>query len=592
MNPQAWAVLLVVFAAVVLFVTERLAVELVALLVLCVLLLSGILTPREGLAGFSNEATLTVGAMFVLSAALFKTGAVDQVGAWLAGQLKKGYHRGLLAMMGSVAVVSAFINNTAAVAVYLPLVLGAARQTGISPSRLLMPLSFASMFGGCCTLIGTSTNILVSSLAEQHGQRPFEMFEFSGVGLILAGVGTLYMLTAGQRLIPQRRAAEGELTSTYAMADYLVDLVLLPDGPSVGSTVARSTLVRNLDLDILSLQRDGRRLTVAGDTVLQAEDVLRVRCSIEELRRIKDLEGVALYEQLQWPDFEFESDELTLVEAVVAPFCNLVGLSLRESHFRNEFGGTVLAIRQRGRLLHQKLSAVSLKAGDVLLIELRRASLPHLRASRAFVVLSEVADPGLRRHKLWPAVLVVGAVVVTASLNLLPMVVAALVGAVVVLLLGCLDTEDVYRAIEWKVLFLLAGVLSLGVAMEKTGVAKVLAGLLVSKLGDLSPWFLLAAFYLATSLLTEAMSNNATAVLMAPVAIAAAEQVGIDSRPLLVAVTMAASASFMTPVGYQTNALIFGPGQYTFGDFLRVGTPLNLLCWAVATLAIPWFFPF
>jgi di/tricarboxylate transporter len=585
-------VLALVVIAVILFATEKLPVDLVALLVMGALLVSGIISPEEGIAGFSNPATVTVGAMFVLSAGLFKTGAVNYLGRALSRLFKLNLWLALIVTMIIAGVLSGFINNTPVVAIFLPILLGVARDLNVSPSRLLMPLSFASMFGGVCTLIGTSTNILVSAIAERHGQPAFGMFEFTPMGAIFFGAGLLYMIFIGMRLIPDRRG-KGDLTQTFGMGDYLIDVVLLPEAKSVGKSVADSPLVKDLDLDILEVRRDDRLIPFpTAETVLAANDVLRVRCEVEQIKQLQEREGIALKPEVQWRDEELESVESMLVEAVIAPNSVLEGKTLKGIRFRSYFGGTVLALRHRGEIVHENLETTPLRAGDVLLVKIRRDHLIHLEEHEAFLVVSEVGLPTFRKRKILPAVAIVAGVVLAAAFNILPILISAIAGSILMILVGCLDMEDAYKAVEWKVIFLLAGVLSLGAALEKTGAALLVSDALIAGVGPWGPMALLAAVFLLTTVLTNVMSNNATAALLAPIALAASESLGLSPRPLLMAVTFAASLSFMTPVGYQTNTLIYGPGQYKFADFLRTGTLLNLLFWLLATLLIPQFWPF
>jgi di/tricarboxylate transporter len=523
---------------------------------------------------------------------LFKTGAVNFIGPALIKLGKRNSWLALITMMIAIGAISAFINNTAAVAIFLPIVVGAAREVNISPSKLLMPLSFASMFGGVCTLIGTSTNILVNSIAQQHGQPAFGMFEFSSLGFIFFGSGLLYMLLVGVHWIPSRRT-EWDLTQNFQMRDYLTEVVLLPESKSVGTPLAESPLVHDLDIDIIGIYRDGTLIGLpAGETILQANDTLRVRCDVQKIKQLQEREGVVLKPDLKWRDKDPLGDQAILVEAVIAPNSSLEGKSMKEARFRNTFGATALAIRHRGELMHEQVGTTPLRAGDALLIEIKRDHLAQLRDQRDFVIVSEVGLPEFRRHKILPALVIIFGVVLTATLGLLPIVVSAIVGCVLLVLTGCLKSEEAYKAIEWNVIFLLAGVLTLGVALEKTGAALYVSNLIVSTVGVWGPVATVSAFYLLTSLLTETMSNNATAALLAPIAIATAEALGLNPRPFLMAVTFAASASFMTPVGYQTNTLIYGPGQYKFADFLRVGTPLNILFWLLATLLIPRCWPF
>jgi di/tricarboxylate transporter len=585
-------VLLLLIAAVILFATERLPVDLVAGVLLVTLVLSGIVTPAEGLSGFSNTATATVAAMFVLSAGLVHTGAVRYISTFLTKIGRWNAWAGIAAMILLAGLVSAFVNNTPVVAILIPVALRMARESGLSPSKLLMPLSFASMFGGVCTLIGTSTNILVSSIAEQKGQPPFQMFEFTQMGLVFFAVGTLYLLLIGIRLIPDRGATE-DLTQTYEMTDYLVEVVLLPESRAVGKQLIDAPFVKELDLDILEIVRDEKtRLIPFQNTVLKANDILRVRCSIEKIRHLQESHGLALRPEAKWRDQDLESDETILLEVVIAPNASLQGKSLEQVQFRNLFGATVLAVRHHEEVVHEQLSKVPLQAGDMLLVKVNKSEVARLREHRDFVFTSEVWHPSFRKDKIALALAITFGVVFVSAMGWQPIVVTAMIGALLMVLTGCLKPEEGYAALQWRVLFLLAGVLVLGTAMEKTGAADYLAGSVIRVLGPLGPYVVLSALYLLTSLLTEAMSNNATAVLLTPIALVAAESMGVNPRPFLMAVAFAASASFMTPVGYQTNTLIYAPGKYKFADFLRVGTPLNLLFWLLATFLIPIFWPF
>ncbi|GKS64599.1 membrane protein [Nitrospira sp.] len=592
MTVEIVLVLIVVLSAVILFITEKVPLDLVALTIIATLMLSRIITLEEGLSGFSNPATVTVGAMLVLSAGLFKSGAVNILGTGLHKLSRYGSRIMTLTMMTCIGAISAFINNTAAVAMLLPVVMDTARNMRMAPSKLLMPLSFASMFGGVCTLIGSSTNILVSSIAERYGQPGLGMFEMTQLGLVFFFAGTAYMLVVGSRLIPDRRR-EDDLTQRFAMGEYLTEIVLLPEAKSVGRTIADAPLGKDIDLEILEVRRHAGRLQLPGPhTMLQADDVLLVRCNAAQITRLQEREGITLKSEMQWRDKDLESDETRLMEAVVAPYSVLDGRSVRGIRFKDNFGATVLAIRHHGELVHENLNARILRGGDMLLLKVRTDSFKRLRDSPAFVMLSDVGLSMFRTQKLLTALAIIAAVVGAAALNVVPIVISAISGCALLILTGCLTMEEAYQAVEWKIIFLLAGVLTLGVALEKTGTALLLSNWLIATVGLWGPIALVSVFYLITSLLTEAMSNNATAALLTPIAIAAAQSLEVDPRPFLMAITFAASASFMTPVGYQTNTLIYGPGQYTFKDFLRVGAPLNILFWILATIFIPVFWPF
>jgi len=585
-------VLGLVLLAIVLFVTEWISVDLVALMMMGALLITGIISPEEGISGFSNVATVTVAAMFILSAGLFKTGSVNFVGTALGALGKKNTVLALIAMMIGVGTISAFINNTAAVAIFLPIVLGMARENNFSPSKWLMPLSFASMFGGVCTLIGTSTNILVGSIAERHGQPPFEMFEFATLGIVMFGAGLVYMVAIGVPLIPERRKPQ-DLIKNFEMSDYLTEIILLPEAQSVGKMIKDSPLIQDLDIDIINVYRDGSSLRpLSLWTVLQANDVLRVRCNIQKVQKLQEREGILLKSDTKLWDKDLKSDEVTLVEAVIAPNSKLEGKSLIESQFRHDFGATVLAIRHRGEVMHENLEVAPLKAGDVLLLRLKREDLNQLKQDSAFVIVSSPGLPEFRKHKTLPALMIISAMVLTASLNIFPIVVSAILGCILMVLTRCVTLEEAYQSIEWQVIFLLAGVLTLGIALEKTGAALFISNVFVSSIGELGPTALVSALFFLTMILTNVMSNNATAALLAPIAIGIADSMALNPRPFLMAVTFAASLSFMTPVGYQTNTIIYGPGQYKFSDFLRVGTPLNVLFWVLATILIPKIWPF
>lgn len=593
MTLEMIVVLLVLLLAVILFATEKMPVDLVAILVMTVLLVTGIITPEEGIAGFSNTATVTVGAMFVLSAGLLRTGAVKSVGALLAAMGKRSPRLSLLVIMLSVGIISAFVNNTPVVAVFIPIVLGMAREGKTSVSRMLMPLSFASMFGGVCTLIGTSTNILVSSIAEQHGQQPFAMFEFAPLGLVFFAAGTIYMFLLGVRMIPERRGG-GDLTQAFDMKDYLVEIVLQPEAKSVGKTVRAAPIVQDLDITLLGLRRNGQSLGMPEpDMVLMAGDELLVRCNVEKIRKLQEREGVTLKPRARMRDEDLNLETIKLVEAIIAPHSSLVGKSIKELDFRNMFGALVIALRHRGgEMVHEKIMKARLKAGDALLVEIPTGRYEQFQHNREFVVVSEVDIPRDRRGKLVWAVLIALGVIATASTGIFPIVVSAVAGALLLVMTGCLSLQEAYDAVDWKIIFLLAGFLTLGAALEKSGAASFTADLLLHSFGGLGPTVMLSMFFLLTSLLTSFMSNNAAAALLSPIAIAAASSLGVDSRPFLFAVAFAASASFMTPVGYQTNTMIYTPGQYRFSDFLKVGTPLNILFWILATLLIPRFWPF
>ncbi len=602
MTLEIGIVLAVLIGAVIMFATERFPVDVVAIIAMSILVLTGVITPTQGVSGFSNSATVTVAAMFILSTALFKSGAVVTIGNQMAKLFQYNYWLGICCTMLVVGIISAFINNTPVVAIFIPILVGAAAKSNISVGKMLMPLSFASMFGGVCTLIGTSTNILVSGIAADNGLEPFSMFEMTRMGVIFFGVGMIYMLTIGIRLIPNRNI-ENALDIKFGMGDYLTEIVLLKTAPSVGKSIEDSPLVKKLEIDILEVNKKGQHYIMPGkDMVLEEGDILKVRCNVEKIKALKEREGILLKSDLKFKSHDDQlphqsEEKLIMVEAVIATNSIFEGKTVKEIGFKQNYGATVLAIRHRGELMRDKVGSTVLRSGDTLLIEVDRYKLPilrklELRGRNTFLIVSEVDLPEYRTDKMLTVVLTIAAIITLASLEVIPIMMAAIAGSMFLVVTRCISMEEAYVAIEWKVIFLLAGAISLGVALDTSGAARLISGFLIDIVGSLGPIAIVSVLYLVTSLLTETMSNNASAVLLAPIAIAASIAMEVDARPFLMAITFAASSSFMTPVGYQTNTMIYGVGGFRFSDFLRVGTPLNLIFWIMATFLIPVFFPF
>jgi len=582
-------VLAILVGAVALFATEKLPVDQVALLVLAALLLFGLVTPAEGISGLSNPATVTVAAMFVLSAGLQKTGAVSALGALLVRW--GGNHFLLLALlMGGIGLVSAFINNTAAVAVFLPLVLTTAAARKVSSSKLLIPLSYASQFGGVCTLIGTSTNLLVSAIAERSGVGAFSMFEFAGLGLIMFAAGTVYLLLLSRWLLPDRRGAQ--LTQNYQLGEYITELRVTKESPFIGQTVLDTKLGESQDTTVLELIRGERKVWSPLREPLQAGDILLVRGKVKDLVALRNTTGLEIEPEFKLKDEALEEGDLDLVEALVAPHSRLAGHTLSGLDFHWRYKAIVLAVQRRGQLLREKLANVRLRFGDALLLLGPKEEIARLRADDNLIVLEERRDVPLHARKAPLALAIIAGVVILAALNIQPILVTAILGCAALTVAGCLRLEDAYRAVDWKVIVLLAGVLPLGIALEKSGAAQLIADTTIRLTKDAGPVVVLAALYLLTAVLTECMSNNAAAVLLAPIAITAATKLGVSPKPFLMAVTFAASTSFATPVGYQTNTMVYNAGGYRFTDFMKVGIPLNLIFWGLSVYFIPKFWPF
>lgn len=595
-------VLLITGGAVYLFVTERYRADLVALMVLGALVAVGLLqrllpwlqpekwiTPEDGVSGFSNPATITVAAMFVLSAGLQRTGVV----AWAARVLRRLIQHPsllLLVMMLTVGGVSAFINNTAAVAVFLPVVLATCAGGKVSASRLLIPLSFASQFGGVCTLIGTSTNLLVSSISQRAGSGAFTMFEFAPLGLVMLGAGTIYLLLFSRWLLPDRRTVQ--LIEKFQLGDYITELRVLAGSSLAGQTVLGSQFGHKEDLSVLEILRQGRTVFAPLNEPVQVDDVLLVRGAAGKLMDARTTWKLELEPEFKLKDGTLEDQNLQLAEVLIAPGSDLQGRTLAEVDFRHRYQAIVLAIQARQATVREKLNQVRLHPGDALLLRGPKDELARLRGNPDFLLLDQVEEPAVRQAKVPMALGIIGAVVALAAFGIMPILVSSILGCIALVVSRCLTLEEAYAAIDWKVIFLLAGVLPLGMALEKSGAASLLANHTLGLIGSFGPVPVLAAMYLLTALLTEFMSNNATAVLMAPIALSTAVSLGLDPKPFLMAVCFAASTSFATPVGYQTNTMVHHPGGYRYTDFMRIGIPLNLIFWALAVCFIPKFWPF
>jgi di/tricarboxylate transporter len=608
-SPDVAFVFAVVGVALVLFATEAVPADVTAICVMVALLLvepvtelfvavgvlaapiSALPSVEAGLSGFSSSATLTVLAMFVLSDGVQRTGVVQLLGQRITAVTDDDETRQLGATIGLVGPISGFINNTAAVAILLPMVIDIADEGRVSPSKLLLPLSYASMFGGTLTLIGTSTNILASDIVARPDLlgRPLGMFEFTPLGVILLVVGSAYLLTVGRVLTPERIEPRTDLTEEFRMGNYLTEVVVREDSPIIGQTVQRALEDTDFDVDLLQLVRgDDTFLEPLGPKNIQAGDIFAVRTDRDTLVELLDAEGLDLLAEVTVDEAELErADEAqNLVEVVVAPGSEVVGESLRSVSFRQQYDATVLALRRGEELTRRRLDDVRMRVGDTLLVQAGADSISRMDATRDFIVAQEIERPDFRREKTFVAVGIVALVIGLAAVDVAPIVVTALAGALAMVLTGCVEPTELYDAVQWDVVFLLAGIIPLGRAMEFTGGAALVADGLVAVSSFAPAIVVLGSFYIATAFLTNVISNNATVVLMIPVAFEAAARMGANVEAFLFAVTFAASTAFMTPVGYQTNLFVYGPGGYRFTDYVRVGGPLQLLFAVVTTVGI------
>lgn len=584
-------VLAVLTGTILLFVTEKLRVDLAALCALLALLVLGLIEPGEALYGFANPATATVGAMFVLSAGLVRTGFVD----WLARHIDrfagKTQNQLILVLCLTIAVLSAFVVNTATVAIFIPVAIGLARTRRVPISYVLIPLSFASQFGGVCTLIGTSTNILVNGIAISNGLPGFHLFEFAPLGLVMCAIGVVYLISTVGWLLP-RREGTYQQTDKYLLADYVVELRVKQGSTLIGKTWEKGRTRDVEDINLIKIIRGKKATWRASATKIREADVLLLHGNADKLMQMKDACGLESQADLVVDDRKLSSDKVKLIETLIPPRSRLVGHTMRGSEFTRRYRSVLLAIQRRGRILRDRLIDTHLEAGDSLLLQSEKKDIQRLMKSSDLVVTNELTDLHLRKDRAVIALGLVALVVSLAAFNVVPILVAALIGAVGMVVSRCLTPEEAYQAIDWQVIFLLGGTLPLGLALQKSGTATWLVNTIMKPLVGAGPMVVLAGLYAVTAILTETISNNAAAILLAPIALSSATVLGVSPRPFLVAITFAASTSFATPIGYQTNTMIYAPGGYRFFDYARVGVPLNFLFWISATMLIPHLWPF
>ncbi len=571
-------------------IVERLRSDVIAGCAMVFLMLGGILSPQELFQVFGNEAVVTVACMFVLSSALERTGVIARMGALIDPYVGRNDLSVSLFLLPLVAVLSAFINNTPVVLVFMPMVMAIAARQNIRPSKLLIPLSFASIFGGCCTLIGTSTNILVSSTAERMGERPFEMFDLTLVGSILAVVGMVYLWTFGRKILPERETLSTILQTTQNR-QFFTEAIVVPGSSLIGQRLSDSPIASLPKARIIEVIRGDELIGVAlNEIVFEAGDRVRMSIVLSSVMELKDLSGLEIQQQdgldgLEWVG----TQKAALVECVVSPRSSMMGKTIARVDLRRAFGVLVLAVHRHGVNLREKLQSTVLQYGDTLLLEGTETAIKRLRESRDLIVLGEQPHLLPLKHKQWLAGLSIVFMVVASVFTSMPIGALALSAAIFVILSGCLDMDEAYKAIDWRVIFLICGMLGIGLALEKTSGVGWLAENMIALFGYYQcPGFvIISGIILLTSVLTTFLSNNAVAVIMTPIAIEVAQFFEMNPAPFMVAVAMGASACFASPVGYQTNALVYGAGGYVFRDFIRVGLPLNLLIWLTASIAIP-----
>lgn len=591
MTPEIAIVLALLLVAVVLFSTERIPIEIVALLLVIALVLTRTLNVSEAFAGFGNDIVVTIAGLFILTGGLAKTGVIDIVGRRLHRTAGDSEFRITALIMFAAALCAAVMKNTTTTAMFLPVVLGIAARRKISPSRLLMPLAFGAILGGTCTLIGTSTNLAVSGALPRYGITPFTMFELTSVGVAIVGVGMLYMLLVGLRLLPKGGMGQS-LTEQYHVRQYMTEVIVLDDSPLIGKTLTEARISDELDLTVLGILRGEQQYRVAPHPMekIKPSDLLLVQGRVEDILKVKSEAGIEIKSDFTLSDSYLEGKDVELFEAMLPRGSDLINRSLKRLEFRERYGLIVLAINRHGVNLLSKLSRLRLRFGDVLLVQGNREQVESLAEDGRILLLEEISHKRSRPEKRKWALLAFAVFLFFSLTHIVPLSIAVLLGAMILLASQALRMSEVYEIIDWRLIILIACMMSFGVAMERTGADQYLAGLIVKATGQYGPTAVLAGFFLMTVALTQPMSNQAAALVMLPISIKTALALGLNPRTFAVTVTYAASCSFLTPLE-PACVLVYTPGRYRFLDFLKVGSILTLAVFAIVIWLVPIFWP-
>ena len=589
-------VLALIVLAFILFVSEKFSLDVTALFILTILFAGGFLTVEEAISGFSNPAVITIALLFILSQGLQKTRILEYLIVRINKLVSQSKNLGLGVYLLTIAFASALMNNTAIVAVFMPVTIRLAHQYHMSPSKLLIPLSYAAIMGGTLTLVGTSTNLIVNAVYIENGGSPLGMFEFAKYGWITLLVGLIYVLWIAPKILPSRTVTSS-LTQSYHMAGYLTEMKISEDSPLVGSTCQERNVNQSYDVIVLDIQRDGRLIAYnVGRQTLRAGDILFVKGSLESFLRMKEVEKVTLLTDEKLTQSELEQDDNILVECMVTDQSDVIGKTLREANFRKRFGAFILAIRREGLIIRKKIAHVVLHTYDTLLIYGAKRQISELEKSGKFILLGEMQADLVKVRFWWISIVSIVLTVFLAAIGVLPILKGALISAVILMIFRVISPNEAYESIHWQVIVLIAALIPLGIVIQSSGTATYIANMIMQYVDTLSPsiqpYVLFALVYFVTMVMTEVSSNTATAIIMTPIVIAITADMQFDPRPFIFGVCFAASASFSTPVGYQTNLMVYGPGGYRFSDYMKTGIPLALTFWILAILIIPTIWPF
>ena len=588
-----WMISGILVLTLYLLITERIPVDLTAIGIMVVLVLAGFLSPREAVMGLAHPAVVTVGAMFVISKGMMRTGAVEFIGRYVIRFSRGNRYLALLIILLTVGIASAFINNTPVVILFIPVVMSMCCEFGLSPSQFLIPVSSASILAGTCTLIGTSTNIIISDLSLTSGYGEIKMFELGLLGLPVALLGIGFILLASPKILPSLRNPTCQFQDSENRR-YLAELKIPRGSRLVGREALTAFEEKFPALEVLELIRYSHIFHPIRDAVnIAPDDLILVKGALNDLVEILNHEDVELPMTEKGLSFGVGKDDTVVVELIISPQSDLPGQRLLETGLMKDPDIHVIAIKRHNlHYTERQIHDIRLRTGDMLLIWCKGSKLQVMRTEKDYIIVEDVHEEIVHKRKAWLAMGIFSGLVGAATLGLAEIMVCALTAAFLMVLTGCIQMRDVYRSLQGGVLLLIAGTIALGTAMEKTGTSRIYAEAFLNLFAGLSPQMILGAVILMTSISTQILSNNATAVLIFPIAVSTALGLGVDPRPFIIGVCFGASACFATPIGYQTNLLVYGPGGYRFTDYLKLGIPLNLLVLILSTLFIPVIWPF